>query len=129
MLQQLGITPASTDPLVATVFALEGKAIGGDAVVLMGGMRNFGAGDIDLGNVRASLEREVQVNMQPSQFESAAPNSIPVDAARQALSDMGVAELPPTITSSQQATQILEGTSRLTPAQIQEFLTRVGIHH
>ena len=92
-------------------------------------MRNFGAGDIDLGNVRASLEREVQVNMQPSQFESAAPNSIPVDAARQALSDMGVAELPPTITSSQQATQILEATSRLAPAQIQEFLTRVGIHH
>ena len=127
VLQQLGITPASTDPLVATVFALEGKAIGRDAVVLTGGMRRFGAGDIDLGNVRASLEREVQVNMQPRQFEALAPNSIPVDTARQVLSDMGVAKLPPTITSSQQATQILEATSRLTPAQIQEFLTRAGI--
>ncbi len=129
VLQQLGITPASTDPLVATVFALEGKAIGGNAVVLAGGMRKFAAGDIDLGNVRASLEREVQVNMQPSQFEAMAPNAIPVDTARQVLSDMGVAKLPPTITSSQQATQILEATSRLTPAQIQEFLVRAGIRH
>lgn len=46
VLQQLGITPASTDPLVATVFALEGKAIGGNAVVLAGGMRKFAAGDM-----------------------------------------------------------------------------------
>lgn len=75
------------------------------------------------------MEREVQVNMQPSQFEAMAPNAIPVDTARQVLSDMGVAKLPPTITSSQQATQILEATSRLTPAQIQEFLVRAGIRH
>nr|WP_238691736.1 LysM domain-containing protein [Xanthomonas arboricola] len=127
VLQQLGITPASTDPLVATVFALEGKAIGGDAVILTGGMRRFGAGDIEVGNIRSSLEREVQVNMRPSQFEALAPNSIPVDTARKVLSDMGVANLPPTITGSHQATQILETTSRLTPAQIQEFLTRAGV--
>jgi filamentous hemagglutinin len=129
VLQQFGITPASTDPLVATVFALEGRTIGGDAVVLTGGMRRFRAGDIDLGNVRASLEREVQVNMRPNQFEALASNSIPVDTARQVLNDMGVIKLPSTITNSHQATQILEGTARLTPAQIQEFLTRTGIRH
>jgi hypothetical protein len=92
-------------------------------------MRRFRAGDIDLGNVRASLEREVQVNMRPNQFEALASNSIPVDTARQVLNDMGVIKLPSTITNSHQATQILEGTARLTPAQIQEFLTRTGIRH
>jgi filamentous hemagglutinin len=128
VLQKLGITPASTDPLVATIFSLEGKAVGGDAVVLNGGMRNFAGGDIDLGNVRSSLEREVQVNMPPSQFEAQAPNAIPVDVARQILSDMGIADLPPTITNSYQATQILESTPRLTPEQIQEFLQRAAQH-
>jgi hypothetical protein len=129
VLQQLGITPASTDPLAATVFSLESKAIGGDARVFSGAMNDFAGGDIDLGNVRSSLEREVQVNMSPSAFQAKAPNAIPVDVARQALSDMGIADLPPIITSTQQATQILEETPRLTPAQIKEFLQRTVKPH
>jgi hypothetical protein len=129
VLQQLGITPASTDPLAATVFSLESKAYGGEAYVYNGGMRDFSGGDIDLGNVRSSLEREVQVNQSPSQFQAQAPNAIPVDVARQALSDMGIVDLPPVITSTQQATQFLEATPRLTPAQIQEFLQRTARPH
>ena len=127
VLQQLGITPASTDPLVATVFALEGKAIGGDAVVLTGAMRRFASGDIEFGNVRSILEREVQVNVRPSQFEAQASYAIPVDTARKVLGDMGLVNLPPSIKSSEKATEILKSTKRLTPAQIQEFLERSGV--
>ncbi len=127
VLQRLEITPASTDPLVATVFSLESKAKGGDAVVLNGGMREFGGGDIDLRNVRSILEREVQVNGSPTQFAAVASNRIPADVARQVLGEMGVADLPPVIGSSEQATRILESTPRLTPVQIQEFLQRTRL--
>jgi hypothetical protein len=94
-LQQLGITPASTDPVVSTVFALEGSAYGGDAFVFNGGMSDFANGDIDIGNVRNSLEREVQVNLSPMEFQAQAPNAIPVNVATQVLSDMGIVDLPP----------------------------------
>ncbi|WP_017324319.1 RHS repeat-associated core domain-containing protein [Synechococcus sp. PCC 7336] len=126
ILQRLGISPASTDPLVATVFALEGKARGGDPIVLFGNAQDFGSPDINLGNVRRTLEREVAVGMSPSDFARNAPNSISADRARQILSELGVADLPPSIGSVQEATQILENTPRLTPEQILEFTRRAA---
>jgi len=129
VLQKLGLTPASTDPVVATIFSLEGRVVGGEAVVLNGGMKRFAAGDIDLGNVRSTLEREVTVNLRPSDFAAQAPNSIPVDVSRQVLKDMGIVDLPATIMNSERATQLLESTPRLTPAQTQEYLFRVLKNH
>jgi len=124
VLQKLGITPASTDPLVATVFGLESKAVGGNPILLFGERARFEQG-IDLGNVRSVLEREVQVNMAPSEFAKQAPYQVSIDTARQALIDMKVVELPPVINTSHEATRILEATPRLTPEQIREFLGRV----
>jgi hypothetical protein len=126
-LQRLGITPASTDPAVATIFALESRAKGGTPIVLFGERSAFEAG-IDLGNggdVRRVLEREVQVNMSIPEFANAAPYQVSADTARQALKDMGVVDLPPRISDSQRATDLLRSTPRMTPEQIREFLSRV----
>ena len=121
-LQRLGISPASTDPLVATVFALEGKAKGGNAVILFGTKQQLGNPAVDLGNVRRILEREVGVGLTPSDFARNAPNSVPVDKARQILSELGIADLPPSIQSTDEATRILKNTPRLSPEQILEFV-------
>jgi hypothetical protein len=124
-LQKFGITPASVDPLVATVFGLEGKNKG-NAILSFGSRSSFESGEIDLGNVRRTLEREVQVDLPPSEFQKRAQGTISVDRARQILKDMKIADLPASLRSFNDSTQILESTPRLTPEQINEFLKRAA---
>jgi hypothetical protein len=125
VLQKLGITPASVDPLVATVFGLEGKNKG-KAILAFGSRTSFESGEIDLGNVRRTLEREVQVDLPPHEFEKRAQSTISIDKSRKILKDMGVADLPASVHSSDDGTQILNSTPRLNPEQIQEFLKRAA---
>lgn len=123
-LQRLGITPASTDPAIATVFATESNTISGHGVVFTGPMNSFAEGAIDIGSNRLTLEREVQVNMSAQNFEAQASTQIPVNLARKVLSDMGVYEIPAAINTTEQQTQILESLKPMSPSQIQEFLRR-----
>ncbi|WNZ24537.1 hypothetical protein HJG54_17880 [Leptolyngbya sp. NK1-12] len=123
VLQRLGISPASIDPLVATIFALEGKAQGGDAIVLIATQRGLGNPAVDIGNVRRTLEREVQVDMLPLEFQSKASYAISVDRARQILSEMGVVELPNSI-RPEDSVDYLRNTPRMTPEQIRDFFRR-----
>ena len=105
---------------MATIFALER----GDAILAFGSRQGFNNPEIDLGNVRRSLEREVQVGLAPLDFLDKAPIKISVDKASQILREMGVADLPSSISDRAQATDLLENTSRLTPEQIAEFIDR-----
>ena len=41
VLQRLGISPASVDPLVATIFAVESNTRGGNGILLFGSQRGF----------------------------------------------------------------------------------------
>ena len=123
-LQRLKISPASIDPLVATIFALESKAMAGDAILAFGSRQGFDNPKIDLGNIRRSLEREVEVGLAPLDFLDKAPIKISVDKASQILREMGVADLPSFISTRSESTYLLENTPRLTPEQIAEFIDR-----
>jgi hypothetical protein len=126
VLQQFGITPASTDPAIATAFALKSQTTSGQGVVFTGSLRRFAHGSIDGGNTFASLEREVQVNMSPTAFEAQASTQIPANTARKILSEMGLAQLPSSIYSETQMTQILKSIKPLTPTQIKQFLQKAA---
>ncbi|HEX8546706.1 MAG TPA: hypothetical protein VF691_07060, partial [Cytophagaceae bacterium] len=89
-----------------------------------GGKGDFSNPAIDMGNVRRTLEREVQVGMPPLEFAEQAPYSISVERAREILKDMGIADLPQVIYSTEDGRQLLESSSRLTPEQIKEFIRR-----
>jgi hypothetical protein len=86
-------------------------------------MNGFGSDIIDVGNNRRTFEREVQVDMLPKDFEKRAQNKIPVDKARRILSEMGVTDLPSSITPDIER-DVLKNSPRLTPEQIKEFLKR-----
>ncbi|HBE16200.1 MAG TPA: hypothetical protein DEG17_20675 [Cyanobacteria bacterium UBA11149] len=77
---------------------------------------------IDLGNVRSTLEREVVVELPPTEFAKIAPHIIPVSQSQQILQDMNIANLPNIINDTAEATQLLETTPRLSPKQIAEFI-------
>lgn len=123
-LERLGISPASVAPLVATVFAVESNTIGGNGIVLYGSQEGLGNPSIELGNVRRTLEREVSVGLTPTDFAEAAPNSITVGQAREILKEIGF-DIPATL-DSDAARQFLEETPKLSPEQVQEFVTKAA---
>jgi hypothetical protein len=114
-LQQIGVTPTTTDPVVATLFATEASNFG-EGVVYVGAVE---PGLLIEGNVLAGVEAEVGVSMAPADFAAAA-QPVSVEAARAALAEMGI-DLPAQITGKAMLQQWLSSTPRLTPAQVEEF--------
>jgi len=66
-LQKIGIAPASTDPGIATLFAIESGNYGAGVVHIATPQALRGV-TIGPGNVLAAIEREVGVELTPAQF-------------------------------------------------------------
>ncbi len=119
MLQRVGVTPASTDPVVATIFALESKNYG-TAVLKVALPQDLQGVVIGAGNTRAALEAEVGVELTPTEFSERASVTITADQARGILGKMGV-KLPSTVNGIEQSTSLLKNTPRLSESQIRTF--------
>jgi RHS repeat-associated protein len=116
--QKAGYTPTSVDPAIATVFATLAK--------------NYGKGELQIaltenlqgvgydGNVMASVEREIALNMKPAEFATKISLKISADQARQILSEMGI-KIPTKINSLGEVTEIIKTTPKMTQGQIDEF--------
>jgi RHS repeat-associated protein len=119
-LQRVGVTPASQDPLVATVFATESQNYG-RGVVQIATPANLEGVVLSEGNVLATLEREVAVGLLPKQFAERAGVQITAAEARGILERMGYA-LPSQIRGPAGVSQALGTTSRLTQEEINLFV-------
>ncbi len=119
-LQQIAITPATTDPVVATIFATEAENYGVGVVHIASPEALTGV-PLVRGNVLASLESEVGVAMTPSQFAGAADTTISAAQSRAILQEMGVTT-PQQIANPGALTEVLQNTPRLTPTQTQTFI-------
>jgi RHS repeat-associated protein len=120
-MQRVGVTPTSTDPAVATVFATQSEQYGNGVVHI--------ARPEDVAGVTryppslGALESEVPLDMPPSEFASRASHTIPVSQARQILDDMGIS-VPQQVTSNQSLDAWLHQRTPMTDAQIGEFIRR-----
>ncbi len=119
-LQTIGITPATTDPVVATIFATE-SANYGLGVVQIASPQALAGVDILQGNVLSSLESEVGVGLPPAGFAASADTTITAAQSRAILQEMGVS-LPSQIANPGALNTVLQNTPRLTPLQIQQFI-------
>lgn len=116
---QLGITPTTTDPLVATAFATAAESFGEGVVHVVSG-RSLGGVTLMKGNALAELEAEIGVELLPVNFAEAADTSVPVGAARAILKELG---LPmPTRLRLDELQDYLHATPRLTPEQVRAFI-------
>lgn len=122
-LQRIGITPASTDPAIATLFATESANFGEGVVHIAspGALRGVTVGQ---GNVLAASEREVGVELLPSQFE-ARSQTITAAQSREVLEGMGI-KLPAQIADKAALDAAVRASTPMTPAQIQAYLKAVG---
>ena len=121
-LQQLGVTPTSTDPLVATLFATESEQHG--TGVLHIAQASVLKGLVGESNTLAALEREVGIKLSPLEFADRSTFTISAKIARSILEKMGF-DLPDKIYSLAQLDNLLRTLPRLTECQINEFLERV----
>ncbi len=119
-LQRVGVTPASQDPLVATVFATESQSYG-RGVVQIATPANLEGVALQEGNVLAAIEREVAVELLPLQFAERAGVQITAAEARSILERMGYA-LPSQIRGPAGVSQTLGTTPRLTQEEIDLFV-------
>lgn len=115
-------TPATTDPLVATLFAIHCLNFGNGVVLLA--PRKLVSDRIQPGNYFAQLECEIGLEMSPTEFETHSVHVVPAHVAREALVNVGFAELPTRI-AKYKMTEALEYSERLgqrlAPQQIIEF--------
>lgn len=120
--QRIGITPATTDPLVATIFATESQNYG-QGIVLIATEADLTGVKITEGNVLASLEAEVGVQIVPLDFAARASITITAQDARHLVTQMGFT-IPSIITDYDSLSIALRNTPRLNPKQIQRFVQK-----
>lgn len=124
-LQELGLSPASIDPAIATAFATEAATASGQSGVVYYGKMSAFSETIAVGNYLRTLEAEVAVPVQPSTFATVAPFKLPAASARQILRDMG-RDVPEQIGGKTELNSVLRSLQqqRMTPSEIREFLQR-----
>jgi hypothetical protein len=121
--QRVGVTPTSTDPGVATIFATHSE--------------NYGAGVVQIahpGSVAGvprypgyiAAEAEVGLEISPLDFAARADITIPASAARSILADMGIS-IPRRI-GIEDLSGLLENTPKLTADQITAFVQAAANH-
>lgn len=126
VLQNLHKTPATTDPLIATLFALECRRHG-PAVVFAVRLSQV-ADLVDHGNVLAALECEVVLNVEPLQFaDKIAEWCVGVEDAKETLQDLGF-DLPGIVPHRRLLSRYLVEFSRLNSEQMAHFDARMEGH-
>ena len=119
-LQEIGVTPVSTDPVVATIFATEAENYG-KGVVHITSRRDLAGVEMLKGNVLAHLEREVGLNILPAEFARRASATITASQARDILARIGI-NVQSSIRGAAAVDAVLRATPRLATEQIQQFL-------
>lgn len=118
-LSKLGITSASEDALIATLFAIECQRFGASVVLMCD--RTKVAELIQPANVLEDLEREIVLGVSPEVFAVAhVEKRLPPQLAREILAELGF-ELPPTIANKAVLHNLLQHTPRLSEEYLQRF--------
>ncbi|HEU5381384.1 MAG TPA: RHS repeat-associated core domain-containing protein, partial [Ktedonobacteraceae bacterium] len=121
--QRIGVSPVSTDPAVATAFAIKAETNYGSGIVYIASRADLAGVEITEGNVLAALEKEVAVWVSPLEFAERASITINAATARGILNDMGIS-LPRSISSD--ISSVLRELPTLSPEQIAQFVQSAG---
>ena len=122
-LQSLNLTPVTTDPLVATLFAIESSRFGEGVVYLC--RTSTVAELIGSGNVLSELERELVVGVSPKEFtERFIRATVEAQYARTVLAELGY-ELPAQVADKNVLDWNLRTSARLREQDVLSFDARI----
>ena len=117
-LQKMQMTPASTDPVVGTLFATESEKYGA-GVLHVATPEDLKGVKIEPGNWLAELEKEVGVAITPSEFAARAGVTLPAKEARQILRDHFGVTMPESLPDTSALNAALKDSPRLSEEQIE----------
>jgi filamentous hemagglutinin len=125
-LQKIGVTPTSTDPVVASVFATKSSNYG-KGVFHIATKESLQGVDIIPGNILSAAEREVGVAVTPTVFATEKTAvTITAQEARVILKEMGVT-VPEVVTEAgADLTRLIESMPKLNTEQTQQFIKRAA---
>jgi hypothetical protein len=121
-LQLIGVTPVTTDPIVATIFATYAAQFG-HAVIHVATDSELQGVQIESGNVLQALELEVALAVTPAEFARLAICTIAVTHSHIILDELGI-RLPRLITDPFGVDLALRNSPRLTVDQVQYYVGR-----
>ena len=124
--QAVGVTPTSSDPAKATVFATEGDNFGNGVMHIATPQDLDGVTPSGPIGYRTELESEVGLNIRPAEFAERASITITSQEARDILRDMGI-HVPNQIHDVPHSTATLEALHAkgdMTPEQRAEFVKK-----
>jgi hypothetical protein len=114
-------TSTSSDPIVATIFGIEARTeFGGSGKLLLYQPANLGSTKLKPPNYRVELEREIIMDVTPTNIYGMKDFEIDVDDARSIIQQITWHNLDSSIPSSF-STQALQDAPRMTPAQVDQF--------
>uniref|UniRef100_UPI00157ADA1E polymorphic toxin-type HINT domain-containing protein n=1 Tax=Streptacidiphilus neutrinimicus TaxID=105420 RepID=UPI00157ADA1E len=119
--QRVGITPTSSDPGVAIIFATHSEQFG-ESVVQIATPGDLAGVPTYEGYIPS--EAEVGVELSPGEFAQRASIEIPASAARDILGRMGIS-IPSRI-GIEDLSPLLSTTPKLTPEQVSQFIDEAG---
>jgi len=117
----LGISPGSTDPAVATMFATQSENYG-EGILYISNTRLLGQVGLTA-NVLKETEIEVAAKIKPADYAKYAQGYITASEARSILKSIGV-EVPSRISRNTNISTLLEGRTKMTKEQIDKFTTK-----
>lgn len=114
-------TSSSTDPIVATIFGIQAKTdFGGSGILVIAKSQNLGNTKLVPPNRRVDLEREVIMDITPTNFYDIKDIEISVSDARRFIKEITGFDLDSNISLST-SNQVLNDAPRMTQQQIEEF--------
>jgi RHS repeat-associated protein len=119
-LLRAGVTPTSTNPAVATIFATASEQYG-EGVVQMASTQALSGVQAADANVLAASENEVVLATTPTDFAAMADTTISAADARAILQDMGYSS-PGQISNLEGLNLALQSVPQLTSEEIQQFI-------
>lgn len=120
-LMRAGVTPTSTNPAIATQFAIDASRYDKNAVVYIATKANLAGVTFADPNVLSEYEFEVPFNMYPGEFAKSAGITIKAAQAKDILFSMGI-ELP--AIPAGDLSDVLPKTPQLTFEQINTFVEK-----
>jgi RHS repeat-associated protein len=121
--QRSGVTPASTDPKVATAFATRAEQYG-RALVHIATQEDLAGIKVELNAGYIAYEAEAYAYTTVSDFAARAGTSVPASVAREVLGDMGI-DIPSQIFENGDLTSYLRSSPLMTADQVAGFLRRI----
>jgi hypothetical protein len=118
-----GITPTTTNPAIAHLFAAESATHGSAGSILIARTDDLAGVELVQGNVLRDIEREVGVQLLPSEFASRASMSLTLEQSQMILRERGI-EVPLRIHGKDQLNRFVHEAPVMTPLDVTLYLRR-----